>query len=64
VPNLADHLQVVVLVADGEALGKRYAETAGQPADAEPLRDARGKELQEARMAQRDLGPAGEVRPS
>ena len=58
-----DHLEVVVLVAHRQGLLERDPEPPGQPADRPALRDARGQELEELRVADGHLGPPGEVGP-
>ena len=60
--GLLDHLEVVVLVAHRQRLLERDPEMAGEPAQGLALRHARREELEELRVADRDLGPAGEVR--
>ena len=62
VTGLLDHLEVVVLVAHRQRLLERDPEPAGEPAQGPALRHARREELEELRVADRDLGPAGEVR--
>ena len=60
VADLGEHLEVVALVADRQDLPQRDAEPAGEPADRPALRHARRDELEELRVADRHVGPAGE----
>ena len=60
VPDLGQHLDVVPLVADREDRPERDTEPARQPAHRATLRHARRDELDEMRVADRDLGPTGE----
>ena len=62
-PDLGDHLQVVELVADRQDVAQVDAETAGQPAHGSALVDARRQELEERRVAHRDVGAPGELGP-
>ena len=55
VTHLAEHLEVVPLVADREGRTELHAEAAREPPDGPALRDARRDELEELRMADRDV---------
>ena len=62
VADLGEHLEVVPLVADGERRAERDPEATGEPPDGAALRHARRDELEEARVADRDVRPSGEGR--
>ena len=63
-PDARQHLEVVELVPNGQDPGQRDASPPREMPDAAQLRDARRKELEEARMADRDGGSAGEPAPT
>jgi hypothetical protein len=63
VADFAEHLQIVVLIADGDALLQGDSQASCEPADAYPFRDAHSQKLQEARVAESDRGSSGEMGP-
>ena len=59
-PDLGEHLDVVPLVTDREDRPERHPEPPREPAHRATFRDPRRDELDEMRVADHDLGPAGE----